>query len=148
MFFFGTVGFVINSYISLRYFLCDFKNSRHNRTSCWDSLRSVGHAEGRQVSIGEGEQGHDDDEGKVVTEQDEFGVLHVTHHEQRDEDQAGHHGRREQKALLRRLHNANRVIYEWWLKIWNSKSLEKAADLPIGRETGWHGRPSPRRWKR
>lgn len=39
-----------------------------------------------------------------MTEEDgESGVLDVTHHEQRDEDQARQHGDRKQKALLGRL---------------------------------------------
>lgn len=47
-----------------------------------DSLRGVGHAEGRQVPVGEGEQRHDGGEGAVVTEEDaEFGVGDVAHHE-------------------------------------------------------------------
>ncbi len=72
--------------------------------SAEDSLWSVGHAEARQVSVGEGEQGHDEDEGTVVTEEDgEFRVLDVAQHEQRDEDQTRQHGNREQIAVLRRL---------------------------------------------
>ena len=70
-----------------------------------DSLWSVGHAEARQVPVGEGEQGHDGDEGTVVSEEvRESGALHVTQHEQRDEEQTGQHGGRKQQALLRRLH--------------------------------------------
>lgn len=69
------------------------------------SLWSVGHAEARQVPVGEGEQGHDGDEGTVVSEDvRESGALHVTQHEQRDEEQTGQHGDRKQPALLRRLH--------------------------------------------
>lgn len=70
-----------------------------------DSLRSVGHAKARQVAIREGEQSHDGDEGTVVSEEDEFGVLDVTHHDQRDEDQTRQHGDRKQAAPLRRLQN-------------------------------------------
>lgn len=69
-----------------------------------DSLWSVGHAEGRQVPVGEGEQDHEDDEGRVVTEDDgESGVFHVAQHDQRDEDQTRHHGGGEQKAAPRGL---------------------------------------------
>lgn len=69
-----------------------------------DSLWRVGHAEGRQVPVGEGEQDHDDDEGRVVMEDDgESGVFHVAQHDQRDEDQARHHGGGEQKAAPRGL---------------------------------------------
>lgn len=70
-----------------------------------DSLWSVGHAEARQVPVGEGEQGHDGDEGTVVSEElRESGALHVTQHEQRDEEQTGQHGDRKQEAVLRWLH--------------------------------------------
>lgn len=78
-----------------------------------DSLWSVGHAEARQVSVGEGEQGHDGDEGAVVAEEDgESGVLDVTQHEQRDEDQTRQHGGRKQNALLRGLreHQQSRSV--------------------------------------
>lgn len=69
-----------------------------------DSLWRVGHAERRQVSVAEGEQGHDGDKGAVVAEDDgEPGVLHVAQHDQRDVDRAGHHGHGEQDAVLRRL---------------------------------------------
>lgn len=66
-----------------------------------DSLWSVGHAEGCQVSIREGEQGHDGDKGTVVREDYvESKVLDVTHHEERDEDQTGQHSNRKKIAFL------------------------------------------------
>lgn len=107
-----------------------------------DSLWSVGHAEGRQVSVGEGEQGHDGDEGAVVTEDDgESGVLHVAQHEQRDEDQTRQHGAGEQNAVLRRLrkHRRSRSGTETE----KETCLMQAADSPIGRETGCCDQPGP-----
>lgn len=68
------------------------------------SLRSIGHAEGCQVTVGEGEQGHDGHEDAVVREDDgQSGVPHVTEHQQRDEDQARQHGQGEQSAVFGRL---------------------------------------------
>ena len=62
------------------------------------------HAEGCQVTIGEGEQAHDAHKGAVVCEDDrQSGVLHVTEHQQRDEDQTRQHGHGEQSAVSGRL---------------------------------------------
>lgn len=74
------------------------------------SLWSIGHAEARQVSIRDGEQSHDDNKGTVMTEQGYFGVLDVTRHEQRDEDQARKHSNGKPETLLRRLYKHPETI--------------------------------------
>lgn len=81
-----------------------FSKNKPTSRPAEDSLWCVGHAERRQVSVAEGEQGHDGDKGAVVPEDDgEPGVLHIAQHDQRDVDHTGHHGHGEQDAVLRRL---------------------------------------------
>lgn len=90
----------LQSYGGILYLLREEPTWRPTKDSLW----RVGHAERRQVSVAEGEQGHDGDKGAVVAEDDgEAGVLHVAQHDQRDVDHAGHHGHGEQDAVLRRL---------------------------------------------
>lgn len=69
-----------------------------------DSPWSVGHAEARQVPVGDGEQRHDEGEETVAAEDGgRSEVLHVAHDEQRDEEPARRHGDGKPTALLRGL---------------------------------------------
>lgn len=65
-------------------------------------LRSEAHAQTGQVSVTEGEQHHEEDEPGVMVEEDgqvEAG-LDVTHHEERDKQDASGDGHREQQTVL------------------------------------------------
>ena len=65
-------------------------------------LGSKTHAEAGQVSVGEGEEDHEDDVPCVVVEQHREVVtrLHVTQHEQRDEDDTQEHQDRKPDTVL------------------------------------------------
>lgn len=65
-------------------------------------LRSVAHAEARQISITEGEQDHEDDEESVVVEKDGQMKtrLNVTQHEERNEEQPTTDGHRKYQAVF------------------------------------------------
>lgn len=65
-------------------------------------LRSKAHAEAGQVSVGEGEEDHEDNVPRVVGEQHREVVtrLYVTQHEQRDEDDTQEHQDRKPDAVL------------------------------------------------
>lgn len=69
------------------------------------SLGAEAHAETGQVSVGEGEDGHEDDVPGVVGEKHGEGVarLHVAQHEERDEDEPQAHQDRKPDAVLARL---------------------------------------------
>lgn len=68
-------------------------------------LRRVRHGEADEVSAGQGEEDHDDDEGGVVREEGRKVVagLDVTQHQQRDEHRPGDDQRREEAGLFTRL---------------------------------------------
>lgn len=77
----------------------------------WFLLWSIAHAQAGQVPITEGEDNHEDDEETIVVEED-WQVetrLHVTQHEERDEDQAAHDGQGQQHTVL---------LWLWRHRIW------------------------------